>query len=78
MPKSSIEKNFSKKLPLIVITTIEAPNNFDIEKWHFLTGLDTPNTPSTLEMGVKGKYFEQLSPKVEKSEILLCLFFQQW
>ncbi len=49
------------------MATTEASNNFDIKKLHFLRGLDTPHTPSTYERGFQGKYFEQLSPKSEKS-----------
>ncbi len=33
------------------MATTEASNNFDIEKLHFLRGLDTPNTTSTYEKG---------------------------
>jgi hypothetical protein len=50
-PKSSFEKNFSKKMPFFVLATTGASNNFGIEKIHFLRGLDTPNTPSTYERG---------------------------
>jgi hypothetical protein len=35
----------------------EASNNFGIEKWHFLTGLDTPDIPTTDERCFYRKYF---------------------
>jgi hypothetical protein len=66
-----------KNCRFFVIATTGASNNFWNEKLHFLRGLDTPNTHSTYEEGFQGKYFEQLSPKVEKSDIPLGPFFSQ-
>jgi hypothetical protein len=64
-----------KNCCFFVIATTGASNNFWNEKLHFLRGIDTPNTLSPYEGGFQGKYFEQLSPKVEKSYIPLSPFF---
>ncbi len=49
VPKSSFEKHFQKICHFFLIVTTEKAYNFDTEKLYFLTGLDTPNTPSTHE-----------------------------
>jgi hypothetical protein len=56
-----------KKLSFFVKAATGASSNFGIEKLHILGDLDTPNIPSAHEQCFLGKYFEQLSPKVEKS-----------
>ncbi len=68
-------KNTFWKNCLIVIATTGASNNFDIEKLYFLRGLDTPYPPALKKGASREKNFEQLSPKVEKSEILRSPFF---
>jgi hypothetical protein len=45
-------KKLFEKIAIFVIATTGASNNFGIEKWHFLRGLDTPNTPNTYESGL--------------------------
>jgi hypothetical protein len=38
-----------ENVAFLISTTAEESNNFDFEKYYFLTGLDTPNTPSNYE-----------------------------
>jgi hypothetical protein len=52
----------------------EASNTFGIEKWHFLTGLDIPDTPPLLKGASTENIFEQLSPKVKKWTFAKSLF----
>jgi hypothetical protein len=68
-------KKLFEIIAFFVIATTGVSNDFDIEKLHFLRGLDIPNTPSTYEMGFYGKNFEQLSPEVEKVKFHLVPFF---
>jgi hypothetical protein len=44
-------KNSTTILQFFAITTYQAPNTFGIEKWYFLTGLNTLNTLQHLMKG---------------------------